>query len=788
MRHPEKGVANLISLHIIWRQIKINSSKPWYDDSEIVNAQSASCSIATRHESKDTICMNRRLSIMFSVALIALMSILYSSRSLCDTPTDKANSPRPKIGLALAGGSALGFSHVGVLLWFEEHHIPVDYIAGTSMGALIGGGYATGMSAAEIRDLLTKQDWNNLLQSEPPYSVLTFRRREDRHAFPNSLQFGWKNGSFSAPSGLNSGHPIGLLLSEICLPYTPLSSFDSLPTPFRCTAVDMESGRSTEFSSGSLETALRSSMAIPGYFTPVLRDGRLYGDGGLLNNLPTESVRNMGADVVIAVSLTNHLPSRQQFLSFTGMLGQASSIAVLSNERESIKLANIAIIPDLSGLAIFEFSRVDDFIKRGYAAADAQSAALIKYRLSDEEWSEYVAKRREKRRSPFITPQFIDIAGVSGVQADQVKLRLQDFMNKPLNQSALSNRLTQITGDGRYDSLNYQREARDGKDGLGIGVEPKAYGPPFVKMELNVNGSNSDHVLTTFSGRSTSMSSNGDEIRTDMSLGSDTSLSMEGYHPLQNSRLFLAPRVGASKSEINLYAGGNSLLETTQTNNEAAFDVGYNANSRSQARLGLSVANFNESIASQSFNGGLTQSYAKFEYDGMDNGLESQKGVRASTALKEYIHAPGSSGDFTTFEAKTVCLTPILPKISLLTMASGGSAFGSQVPIPQKFMLGGPFNMSAYGSNQFEGNSYYHILGGALYNVLSLPAPISTQASLAAWVENAGIFDNGQSAIHRSDVAVGSLLITPVCPILIGFGYGKNWSHNFFFSVGSVVN
>ncbi len=209
---------------------------------------------------------------------------------------------RLKIGVALEGGGALGLAHVGVLRWFEDHHIPIDYIAGTSMGGLVGGLYATGKSPAELKAIVHNQDWNAIIVGQGNYRDLSFRRKEDQQAFPNRLEVGLKHG-FSLPSGLNSGQGVSLLIDRETLPYTHTGSFDDLPIPFRCVATNLVTGKSFVFDHGSLAQALRATMSLPGVFAPV-RDGNdVYVDGGLLGNLPTDVVRQMGADVVIAVHL-----------------------------------------------------------------------------------------------------------------------------------------------------------------------------------------------------------------------------------------------------------------------------------------------------------------------------------------------------------------------------------------------------------------------------------------------------------------------------------------------------
>src|SRR5438874_1766237 len=208
------------------------------------------------------------------------------------TATKIAQQQRPKIGVALEGGGAMGLAHIGVLKWFEEHHIPVDYVAGTSMGGLVGGLYATGMTPEEMQELIEGLDWRKILGDRTPYEDLSYRRKEDQRAYPNSLIFGLRNG-LSAPAGIIPGHQIGLLIDRVTLPYYGISSFDDMPIPFRCVATDLVSSQSHVFQNGSLAGALRSTMSIPGAFSPVREGKAVYVDGGLLDNLPTDVVRQI---------------------------------------------------------------------------------------------------------------------------------------------------------------------------------------------------------------------------------------------------------------------------------------------------------------------------------------------------------------------------------------------------------------------------------------------------------------------------------------------------------------
>src|SRR5260370_20216610 len=259
--------------------------------------------------------MSRKLLCLF---LIALTVSGFAQNAVV---RKSAPNKRARIGVALEGGSAFGLAHIGVLQWFDEHHIPVDYVAGTSMGGLVGGFYATGMSPADLNQLAANADWDQIVSGATEYQDLSFRRKEDQRALPNSIVLGLRNG-VTLPAGLNAGHPISLMIDRQTLPYHGVKSFDDLPIPFRCVATDIVSGKETVFKDGSLDEALRATMSIPGLFTPVRDEEKLYVDGGLANNLPSNVVRDMGADIVIAIHLDTAPVTAKELTSIFSVLAQ----------------------------------------------------------------------------------------------------------------------------------------------------------------------------------------------------------------------------------------------------------------------------------------------------------------------------------------------------------------------------------------------------------------------------------------------------------------------------------
>src|SRR5580700_7087513 len=330
------------------------------------------------------------------------------------TPAGAPPTPsteRPRIGLALSGGGALGLTEIGVIKWMEENHIPIDRIAGTSMGSIIGSMYATGMTPAEIQKFAETINWDQAFLPKPEFTELSYRRKQDRRDFLVASSLGLKHG-LKGPNGLNSGQAAGLLLDRIAFPDSGIANFDDLPIPFRCVATDMQSGEAIVLHDGSLAEAVRASMAIPGVFTPVELNGRVLADGGMVQNIPVETVRDMGADAVIAVEL--HYPPGDigQLGTLVGVLSRAIDVMITQNERHSLAFAKAKVRVSMKGFAVTDYKRVDELVQLGYKAAESQSADLLPYAITDpDEWRRYLDDRTARKHAPMKKVEKIVVAG-----------------------------------------------------------------------------------------------------------------------------------------------------------------------------------------------------------------------------------------------------------------------------------------------------------------------------------------------------------------------------------------
>ena len=437
------------------------------------------------------------------LALVGAAGIMGSAADSQVAPetTPPANPPqietkhRQTIGLVFEGGGALGLAHIGVIRWLEAHHIPVDYVAGTSMGGLVGGLYASGLTTDEMKAFVDKIDWHTVLSGQLPFQALNFRRKEDKLAFPNRLEAGLKHG-FTLPSGLNSGAAVGLLFDRTLLPYYDLQSFDDLPIPFRCVATEIVSGQPHVFKDGSLPMALRATMAIPGVFAPVRHEDMIFSDGAAVDNLPVDVARAMGAQVIIASYLDSGPTNPASLTSLIGVAGRNLSIMTAANVARSLQNADIVISSDVSKFGTLEFTRTDDIIPIGDKAAEAMATQLEKYALNDADWAEYVRQRDARRRTKVPIPQFVEVYGITGSQQQDVAARFERRVEQTYRSGSAGDqyrRPTRHVGCTRRSVT--PSWTGDGKPGLRIRPREQAdHGPPFVNLGLTILANDSNNV------------------------------------------------------------------------------------------------------------------------------------------------------------------------------------------------------------------------------------------------------------------------------------------------------
>ncbi len=730
------------------------------------------------------------------VAIFIILLLNFPYPIFSQTNTAKK---RPTVGLVLSGGGARGFAHIGVLKVLEENRIPVDYIGGASMGGLIGALYALGKTPDEIEQLVGTLDWDTLLQISASLENLSFRRKEDRRNIPAPITLKGKANNLKLPNALNSGHEIGLLFDRVTLPYASVNNFENLPIPFRTVGTDMLSGNSVTLANGSLSRALRATMSIPGVFSPVEVDGRILADGGLVNNIPTDVVKEMGADILIVVNIETQLGNRETLESLPGVLAQTINIATLDNSRRNLRQADFIIAPDLENYSLADFEESEKIIELGRAGAEQKVALLKGLSLDETEWQAHLANRKQ-RELPDVAPvpKFIAVEGNDEDATRTIKERLgEKYTNQPLDgtkQTELAKDLSSLTGTGRFDSLNYGLTQRGGETGLIIStsrIGDTLSTPTRLELGFDVNSVESDNVNFNFLARLTfyDVGRSGAEWRNDIRLGSSTFFASEYYRPLGATDFFIAPRALYERRRINLFNDGNRLAEYVEKTAQAGIDVGYNFNPRSELRAGYTIGykSVERRIGDPllpNLKGKFSVAGLKWTYDGLDNAQVPTRGIFSRNTLDYYFDSPEATDKYTQAETRFNIFNPRGERNILFGFGGGGTTFGGTPSLTQQFALGGPFRLGGYGFDEFRGNNYLQGGFGILHNPTIFPTFLGGKTYLGAWYEAGSVFEKFSQGNVRQSFSGGAIFETPFGPIFIGGSLNENARGRFYFSFG----
>ena len=700
---------------------------------------------------------------------------------------------RLKIGLALEGGGALGLAHVGVLQWFEEQHIPVDYIAGTSMGGLVGGFYATGVSPTELKHLVEHLDWDAVLRDRTPYEDLSFQRKQDQRAYPNSLVLGLRKGLY-LPAGLNAGHQIGLLIDRETLLYFGLPSFDALPIPFRCVATDLVSAKQFVFKDGSLAEALRATMSIPGAFTPVHDRQRVFVDGGLVNNLPTDVVRQMGADIVIAVHLETQPMNANDIQSLLSVLEQSVRAVISESEVRGLANSDAIVSVPLGHFLMRDFTKNDSIMEAGYEAAKAKAKLLAAFALNDDDWSEYLRERGSRKQTSTAVPQFIDVQGTSAPAQEDIRRYLKAFIGKPLDADQLDPALTRLTGSGRYDTLDYRIVDRGGHQGLLILVKEKDFAPPTLQPAFEVDGSEAGDTEFTLGTRLTLLDVAGfrSEWRTDFLFGNTYGVVSELYRPFRaESKWFISPHASASDTAFQIYSKNDPLADYRFYRTSVGSDLGYGFSRFSELRVGYEVGTLSTklrlgTIEIPAVDGRTGAARMHYLIDHTDDPVIPRRGFRFESTFHWFDTSPGATSAFPVLEAKVDFFQPVSRAASFFVSSEGGSTFGSRNTGVPQFFLGGPSRLGAYGVNELFGNQYYLFRAGYMHEIVSLPPLVGKKIYAIGSYEAAKMYGVVNESKFPNDFAAGVLAETALGPFFVGGSVGDSSHHKWFFQLGHV--
>jgi NTE family protein len=723
-----------------------------------------------------------------------------------DTPdTPKARVPRPPIpggiGLVLSGGGARGAAHIGVLKVIERERVPIAYIAGTSMGAVVGGLYAAGYSPDEIEAVMSKVDWKDMFVDDPSRLDLPMRRKNDDLRFLLGFDLGFRDGRIQLPRGAIQGQKLLLLLRRLLLPAWRIDDFDDLPIPFRCVGTDIGRGEPVVFDHGDLALAMRASMSVPAAFAPIRVDGKLMVDGGIVNNVPYDVVKAMGAQRVIVVNVGEPLLPESALNSPVAITLQMISALMEQRTREVLRDMSpddLLIVPDLADIASTQFERTPEAIRLGEQGALAIAAQLQRFSASPEDYARFQERQKQLPYDPPLV-QFLEVASNRSRTAGYVQQQLAHNVGKPLDPAQIEQQIGYAYGYGKYERINWQVVDENGRTGIAVTPVDKGWGPNFITFGLQLsddfNGRNSYQLVGegTFSG----FDDRGAEWRNRVSLGAETGLYSEYYQPFgELAHYFLQPSVEVESTDLPIRVDGSLLGEYRLRRAQAGFEVGWTPSSilelstgivrgQDQASLQIGSPDLFERRVTRNF-GGLVLRGTR---DTLDQAAFPSRGSRTEVDITVLRDALGSDSSD---EVVSVTWDRAWShgRDRWLIGARGQTTWGEANVFQSTTFLGGFTNLSGFGERElFGGHSallrgvYFRRLGSDT-RLFSVPAYVGASLETGnVWVTRDDIgFD---SLIYAGSVFVG--IEGPFGPIFLGYGHADTGDSSWYLNFGSLL-
>lgn len=721
-----------------------------------------------------------------------------------DDPPSSATANRPArtvVGVAFGGGSARGIAHVGVIRWLEEHRIPIDLAAGTSMGGLVGGAYASGMDAAELQTFVTGLDWDRLFGAST-FAHKNIRRKADARSYPSRLEFGLRGG-IVPPTALNNGEYVDLLLGRIAAPYFEIASFDELPTPFRTVAVDLLTATPVVMRRGSLAEAMRATMSLPLVFPPLEVDGRVLIDGGTMNNVPADVVKAMGADRVIAVNVGDVSDREGVSATMLGTAGDTLDAMMRASTKRALASADLVIEVPLKDYGSLDWRRAPALVEEGYKAAAAMADRLLPLAVSEAEFAAWKEARANRRRTTLPPPAFVEAEGFAANDETRLRTVLERHVNVPLDIDAIERDIAAVAGLDRYETVTWRlTRAADRGYGLHVQARLKSYAPPFLMLGVNLENTTSSEFRITANARYLrfDVAGSGSELRIDGTAGSDPHVGVELYRPLGPSPVFVAPYAAIGRATFNLIQDDAVVARYRRTVSRAGLDVGVNLGARSDVRLGVYVGRSTASIAVgdpgfPELRGKESGAALAWRLDTQDSPVVPSGGVAAELQLTRKFDGPDVAirGETFAFDSALTQLSGSASRFwragapnRVFVYGGAGTSFDA-TPLPtDQFALGTPFRLGALGAGELRGRHYYVATGGYLRQVGRLPDFMGGPVFAGVWLENGDAFESWSRAGWRSNGGAGVVMDTLVGPVVVAGSWGFDGKWRTYLGVGRV--
>ncbi|KAF1067039.1 MAG: putative NTE family protein [Pseudomonas citronellolis] len=708
-----------------------------------------------------------------------------------------ASSP-PRIGLVLSGGAARGLAHVGVLKALDEQGIHIDAIAGTSMGAVIGGLYAAGYTPKELEQIALHLDWRQSLSDSPPRVDEPFRRKQDDRDFLVKQKLSFRDdGTLGLPLGAIQGQNLSMLLESLLVHTSDIRDFNKLAIPFRAVATDISTGEKVVFDHGHLPQAIRASMSIPAVFAPVEVDGKLLVDGGMVDNIPVDIARQMGVDVVIVVDIGNPLLERKQLTTVVDMLNQ--SVTLMTRKNSEAQLAaltrnDILIQPPLSGYSSTDFGRVPQLIDAGYRATNILAKRLAVLRKAPGTQAQALAEARTPtERTPVINQ--IRVENDSKVSDAVIRHYIRQQLDAPLELERLQSDMSTLYGLDYFDQVQYRVVHEAAGNALVIHAIGKRSGTDYLRLGINLSddlrGDSTFNIGASY--RVNGINRLGAEWLTRAQIGDHQELYSEFYQPLDvGSRFFVAPYLFNEAQNVEATDNNDPIAEYRLERYGYGLNLGRQIANIGEFRLGVAQA-FGKAdvrvgardLPDYHFNEGYAQ--LQYSFDTMDNVDYPREGENIKASYRQHTRALGDDDRYRQWDLRLDKALSHGPNTWVLGGGYGRTLDDADVVV-SSFLLGGAREISGYRQDALAGQNYS--LGRVIYyrrmterSFLPLDFPFYLGGSLErgrVW-NNSNDYDTGY--INAFSLMMG--FETPLGPLSLTYGLNSDDEHAIYVNLGS---
>ncbi|RLA05582.1 MAG: patatin [Gammaproteobacteria bacterium] len=740
--------------------------------------------------------INKYLIKLASSCFLFLTFLLNSADdSFAESSQQNTIENRPKIGLVLGGGGARGFAHIGVLKVLEDHNIPIDYIAGTSMGSIIAGLYASGMTPAEIETAVANIDWDTIFSDNQNRQDRSVRRKSDDHLFLMDLKAGVNDDGVNVSTALFQGQKFDLVLTELTLPASGITNFDQLSIPYRAVATDIATGKEVVLSNGNLGTAMRASMSVPAIFAGVHIDDKLLVDGGVSNNLPVSVVKEMGADIVIAVSVGTPLRKKEDLKSALSVIEQLSGLLTNNNTERQIALLgeqDILITPPLGDdITAASFHSFPEAISLGREEAEKHSSRLSVLSISNTQYQDYLASKNTTFFEPPIIHQIV-FDNNSKLSDEFLLKQLKLKTGEKLDLKQLKSGIANIYGLGTFESVRYELKAVDDQQDIIIIAEEKSWGTDNLRfgMDLAVDGrSGSSKFNISSAYTKIPLNELNGEWRSFIQIGEEPALTTEIYQPLTTANsYFVFGKAGYETTNIRLFQNENAIAEYDISQLIIDVAAGRNFGTWGELRAGyrrytgdVDLLTGFKLLDGYQFDGGET--YLRLTTDELDNVFFPRSGYFGQIEGMVSRESLGAEDDF---EQITTALIAARSwgNDTLMTRIKFNTTVGNDAPLQNLYTLGGFMNLSGLQENQIIGQHSGLITANyqrRLYKSSFVPVYLGASLEVGnTWDKSSDLLEDH---IFASSVFLGT--DTPIGPFYMAYGLAEGGQSSFYLFLGN---